>query len=59
MSLQQIINKGVSLIFLHFRKYKLGITVQILQVGEEGRFIDQVKDVRLADYIQRDTPLFF
>ena len=34
----------------------MGITVHILQVGEERSFRDQVGDVRPADYKQRDTP---
>ena len=35
-----------------FRKFLLGITVHIFRVGEERRFIDQIGDVRPADYKQ-------
>ena len=52
ISLQQIIKKGV---FLYFRKFLLGITVQNIIVGEVRRFSYQVNDVRPEDYKQRDT----
>lgn len=42
-------NQRVTLIFLHFRKYILGINVQNLQVGEVWIFSDWVNK-------QRDTP---